>query len=188
MLASVKNSIKGVFRALGIIHPSGGVKIGQEEKAQIILDHKTSSVHILVETGTSQGWMVDKIGDQFEKVYSIELDRTLYQKALTRFANKNNVTLLQGDSGIEIKKVLEKIAEPALFWLDAHPEGPINTTNSPIIEELKAILSHSVKNQIILIDDARHFDRRSISAVKELASAHNYTCIIERGVFRLYGK
>ena len=50
-----------------------------------------------------------------------------------------------------------------MFWLDAHysydhqaltAKGELDT---PIIEELRLILAHSVKNHVILIDDSSWF-------------------------------
>lgn len=183
----LKKLIKKGLAAVGLVHPSLGIKISQDEKARIILEHKTPALKTFVETGTSQAWMVERMKDVFEKIYSIELDDSLYAKARAMFAENEKIVLLHGDSAEEIKKVLAEVREPALFWLDAHPEGPINASNSPFIAELEAVFSHPIKSHTILIDDARHFDRKSISKVKKLARAHGYRFKLENGIFRLYG-
>lgn len=66
-----------------------------------------------------------------------------------------------GDSGLILKGIISSINEPILFWLDAH-YSKANTAqgnkDTPIIQELETIISHGVKNHVILIDDARLFN------------------------------
>jgi hypothetical protein len=48
-----------------------------------------------------------------------------------------------------------------LFWLDGHFCGGVSAhgdKGTPILEELNLILSHRVKEHVILIDDARLFN------------------------------
>lgn len=184
----MKHYIKKILATIGLYHPALGVKISSEAKACIILKNKTTNIKIFVETGTETGWMIDRVGDQFEKVCSIELDGTLHQKAIEHFQGKEYIKLLHGDSAVEIKKVLSELDEPALFWLDAHMSGAINATNSPIMNELDAIFAHFIKNHIILIDDARHFDRQTILLIRKLAKINGYRFMIKDGIFRLYGE
>ncbi len=184
----MKRFIKKLLARVGFLHPALGIKISPERKAAIILEHKTPYLKIFAETGTHEGWMIDRVEDRFEKVYSIELDEGLYRRALKRFQGRGHIQLLHGDSAFEIKKVLTEINEPALFWLDAHGSGAITATSTPILNELKAIFTHSVKGHSILIDDARHFDRKTIRMVNKMAKSHNYTFAIEDGIFILHGR
>ena len=173
---------------MGLVHPSLGQKISQERKAKIILEHKTHELRTMVETGTRDGWMLEKIGGNFDKVYSIELDANLFHQNLEKFKVNPKIKLLMGDSAREINQVLREIKEPALFWLDAHDSGEITSENSPIIAELSGIFSHPIKNHVILVDDARHFDRKTIGKMKELARASSYKFELEDGIFRLHGR
>ena len=173
---------------VGILHPSLGIKIRPEEKATILLQYKTPDMVTFVETGTENGWMIKKIGDKFEQVYSVEINQNLYRQARERFQDKTQIELLLGDSAVEIKKILLEINEPALFWLDAHGSGEITSTNAPIIKELEAIFAHSIRGHNILIDDARHFDRETIKLMKKMTKLHNYTFVIKDGIFRLVSK
>ncbi|HLW20818.1 MAG TPA: hypothetical protein VKX33_10855 [Cyclobacteriaceae bacterium] len=114
---------------------------------------------VFVETGTFLGDMVEAQKAHFKKIISIELGEDLYQKAVERFKNDAQVSLLQGDSGIMLKQVVQDIDEAALFWLDGHYSSGITAKsdkNTPIVEELKTILNSPIAHGI-LIDDARHF-------------------------------
>lgn len=135
---------------------------------------KTYNCRLFFETGTYLGDMIQAVKDDFKYIYSVELSEQLYRQAQLRFKNNNNITLLQGDSGKVIREILKQIRESCLFWLDAHYSGGITATgnkHSPIIEEINTILKHSIKNHVILIDDARMFVGKDgypeLSEVKE---------------------
>lgn len=126
---------------------------------------------ILVETGTYYGEMVDAMRSRFERLYSIEFDPTLAQRARRRFAHWPQVEILEGDSATLIPMVLARIAEPALFWLDAGYYGWAGSKidQSRLWRELDAILRHPVSGHAILLDDARGFDgSRGSPTVAEL--------------------
>jgi hypothetical protein len=115
---------------------------------------------IFVETGTYLGGTVDFLKDQFEKIVTVELDKNLYSKAVEKFRNYSHITLLQGDSGVLMESIVENYHEPVLFFLDGHYSGGVTAkgnVDTPIMQELKVILNHKVKNHVILIDDARCF-------------------------------
>jgi hypothetical protein len=68
--------------------------------------------------------------------------------------------IFQGDSAMQISKIIKMIDEPALFWLDAHFSQGITakgTVVTPILNELEQILRRPFKD-VILIDDAESFD------------------------------
>ena len=71
-----------------------------------------------------------------------------------------HINILRGDSSKVLPIILSKIDKPALFWLDGHYSAGITAKgdlNTPILKELKLILNHKIKKNIILIDDARCF-------------------------------
>lgn len=116
---------------------------------------------VLVETGTFAGGMIDAVLPRFDRIVSIELDPGWHAMAVERFRAFPQVTLLQGDSGTRLPEVLATLAEPALFWLDAHYSGPVTArgaVDSPIVQELAAIRAHAVKGHVVLIDDMRDFN------------------------------
>lgn len=182
---AIKNLAKKILTSIGLVHSSMGIKISPEQKAAILLGSKTQDIKIFVETGTHEGWMIDKIGSRFEQIYSIELDDRLFDLANKRFQDRPNVHLLHGDSAILIKKVLDGLHDRALFWLDAHASGAITAVNAPVVKELEAIFAHEVKEHLIFIDDARHFDRETIREIKKITEAHKYIFKIQNGLFEL---
>lgn len=119
---------------------------------------------VFVETGTYRGDMVHAVKDHFGRIYSMELDPDLFARARTRFAHQGHVSILQGDSSELMPIILAQVQEPCLFWLDAHYSGGDTArgkTNTPILQEVKHVLSHGIRGHVILIDDARHFTGRN---------------------------
>jgi hypothetical protein len=108
------------------------------------------------------------------------LSLDLFNDAKRRFNNDKNVTIIQGDSGKVLPKILSEINEPAIFWLDGHYSAGITARGEkecPIFEELDAIFNHSKHNHILLIDDARFFngqgDYPTISALTDYIKSKN---------------
>ena len=133
---------------------------------------KKSGYNILVETGTYKGDMIFAQMDSFEKIYSIELSQVLFDKAKKRFQKHPKISLLQGNSGEIIDKVLKELKEPAILWLDGHYSGGITASSEkycPVNEELEVVIAHNQLQHIILIDDARCFTGEySYPAISEL--------------------
>jgi hypothetical protein len=151
---------------------------------------KRFSLGTLVETGTYLGFMVRATKDTFRKIYSIELEETLYRRAVKKFAKFDHVTILQGDSGEVLSRLLATLSEPCLFWLDAHHSSGATfktgkgTVLTPIVSELEQILSHPMaQDHVILIDDAREFtgenDYPTIGGLQELVPRMKPEFIVE---------
>jgi len=155
------------------------------------------SPEIFIETGTYQGAMIHAVKKNFKQIYSIELKEAFYRKAKKRFEKNNHISIIYGDSTIQLKKILQKINKPCLFWLDAHYSG-VGTARgdleTPVMEEMNLILKHSNLNHIILIDDARCFigekDYPSIEKVKNLVYNYHedWMFIVEDDIIRIHSK
>lgn len=133
----------------------------EKQKAVLSLKEKFPSLAYLIETGTYRGDMVRAMKRHFEKVFSIELSDPLYQAATQEFSQDKNVFLFQGDSGEVLPRILTTIDKPSLFWLDAHyskGDTARGTLDTPISQELEAVLKHHLKSHAILIDDAQYFN------------------------------
>lgn len=95
------------------------------------------------------------------KCISIELSQKFFIEAKKRFTNYKNVKLLRGDSGIILPKIIRNIEKPALFWLDGHYSGGATAKGklqTPVINELNAVLASPIRGHVILIDDIRNFN------------------------------
>ena len=114
-----------------------------------------------VETGTYRGDTIHAVRGLFNEIYSIELGIELAEKARVRFGNQKHISILQGDSGLVLPKILSRMEGSCLFWLDAHYSSGVTALanrETPIHQELKCILLHPNKDHTILIDDARDFN------------------------------
>ena len=131
-------------------------------KQRMVLEHaKIFRTDTLIETGTYLGDMVYAMKDRFKDIYSIELSEDLYNRAKLAFKRYSHVHLLQGDSAEVLPGILDNVSERCLFWLDGHYSAGITALGnmrSPVKMEIEAILGHSVRDHVILIDDAICFD------------------------------
>lgn len=149
--------------------------------------------HIFIETGTHKGNMTAAVKNHFQKLYTIELSDELYQDAQKRFAKDGHIELINGDSGIELPKILSRLDEPAQFWLDAHgSQGETVSGNliTPIEIELEAIFNHKIRNHIIMINDARDFTGQNgyptSEVVERMAYRNGYSFEMKDDNIRLY--
>jgi hypothetical protein len=152
----------------------------------------TYKLKTLVETGTLYGQLLAACKDIFPRMYSIELDKSLYLRAQKRFSRNPQITILNGDSAVELPKVIAQLKEPALFWLDAHYSGGVTARSAletPIVQELDLIFASAPRPMVILIDDARAFDGShdypTVDYVTMRARAQGYFCIVRNDVIRI---
>jgi len=141
---------------------------------------KKYKIKTLIETGTYLGEMINAMKNTFRNIYSIELDKTLYEKAIDKFKDNKHIKIINGDSGEKLPEILKDIDRPCLFWLDGHYSAGITAKgklNTPIYKELEIIFSHKIKKHIILIDDARCFvgkdDYPTIEELKNFIENNN---------------
>ncbi len=128
-----------------------------------------SGIDAAIETGTfkAEGTLI--LREACSRVWTIELDMALYERATARHGHRAGITFLQGSSDEVLRKLIADVAEPVIFWLDAHggmvdhlsqkvfnPAG--DDTQCPVTDELQAIgrFRHAASS-CILIDDARVF-------------------------------
>jgi hypothetical protein len=118
---------------------------------------ETYGLRVLVETGTYYGEMVAAMKNRFATIYSVEFDPRLAQRAKRKFARYPHIHVLEGDSQQIVPELLQRIQEPALFWLDAGYYGwaGLQGNRQRLTSELEAILRDPGKKHLILMDDAR---------------------------------
>ena len=103
--------------------------------------------------------------------------------AVKRFEKNPRIKILHGDSGSVLNELLKTISEKALFWLDGHYSEGITAKgeyNTPIINELRSILTHQVDGHVILIDDARCFT--GVDDYPTLEALERYVNSFDRGM------
>lgn len=140
-------------------------------KQRTLLDYaQRYNLKTLIETGTYYGEMVAALKNDFERIDSIEYDPDLARRAAHAFASLKNIRIIQGASEEVIPELLKSLTQPALFWLDAGYytwDGlPRDTQRLPT--ELAAILGHSIRNHVVLIDDASSLHFEGAENVPEL--------------------
>lgn len=169
-----------------------------ERKRKTVVNHaKWFGIKTLVETGTCLGQMVNDTKDVFDLICSIELDEHLCNVATKRFANDENVYIVQGDSAKELPKVIQEIDSPILFWLDAHYSGGVTSrgdVETPIASELVTILKHpNIDKHVILIDDACLFENQtpgypSLTEVEDIVGSlkPEARVVVKDDIIRIY--
>lgn len=111
-----------------------------------------------VETGTNTGAGVRvAIKAGFKSIISMDIEPIYIARAKRNFRSTKNRTVkfFCGDSATMLSEIISNIHTPVTFWLDGH-----EMKNVPLLDELKAIAAHPVKNHTIIIDDVRMFDSR----------------------------
>jgi len=118
---------------------------------------------IFIETGSYIGDGIQAaLNSGFTQVISIEVNIYFFRRCRARFSRKfakKYIKMYLGDSILVLPKVLKNINERCTFWLDGHYMSDPNTEGGmmpvPLMEELKIIAQHPIKNHTILIDDIR---------------------------------
>jgi hypothetical protein len=169
---------------------------GPEKRAEIKKWQRITGCRLFVETGTFRGDTTLAMADVFDRCWTIEIDRVLYERAIERFAGRDNITAIHGDSETRMAGILNEIASPTIFWLDGHYSGGSTgrgVRDSPILNELKLIFEHPIKEHVILIDDARQFlgidGYPTIKELQRFVRAHSpYRVRVTDDIIKLYNE
>lgn len=115
---------------------------------------KCYGLRTFIETGLADGHTLSFVRTAFDECYSIERDDWHHRLGLLRFEYDPHVHIIHGDSGVELRRLLDRIpATPTLFWLDAH--GEVGEDSGPLAEELAAIIELR-PDALVAIDDVGH--------------------------------
>lgn len=80
-------------------------------------------IKTVIETGTYQGDSTKWFGENFEKIYTVEVNPDFQKVAIKECESLNNIEFLLGDTTKIFPSLLSKIEERVLFYLDAHGFG-----------------------------------------------------------------
>jgi len=149
-----------------------------------------------VETGTFMGDTAALLAIKAKEVYTIEPDKTLFEKAKTRFQNNQRIHVIHGLSEHVLPSLLANLNGTVNFWLDGHYSGGIThqgPTDCPVREELKSIEKNLPRYESVsvLIDDIRCFDPSipefadypDLNYLVDWARKNNLTWHIEHDIF-----
>jgi hypothetical protein len=156
--AAVPSPLRRLLHPLRVQLDPASPKSTRRKRATIRRYAKRFGTPVLVETGTYRGTTVRAMRRHFARIYSIELDDGLYERARRRFATDRHVEILHGDSGVVLPSLLKRIDDSCLFWLDGHFSDwgtARGATGSPLRRELDAVLGRRHEHDVVLIDDAR---------------------------------
>ena len=132
---------------------------------------RAHGLRTLIETGTYMGETSWALRHEFDRIETVELEPTLARLAAIRFGRTRNVRVHEGDSAEVLPRILAELAEPALFWLDAHPstDRTARGTEIPLRRELAAIAEHPVAGHVVLVDDLQFMGTPGYPTTEELA-------------------
>lgn len=137
-----------------------------------------------IETGSYRGDGIQLALDAgFTNIISIDIDPENIDFCMSRFdlyrgidSPKANILLVCGDSAEELGKVVARLQEPAMFWLDAHAqhfEGEVLGKNPfPLEKELRQIRQWGVQKNTILVDDMLHLTHPDITGISKMLIEH----------------
>ncbi len=132
--------------------------LGDCKQLMLVLKNEYN-LSTFVETGTFQGSTSLWASEHFQKVFTIEFAKHIYESTSSAYSHIKNIEFLWGHTKYQLKSVVPQMKEPALFWLDAHWMGGGTAGENdecPLLEELE-IINNSECEHFILIDDARLF-------------------------------
>ncbi|MFN8369815.1 MAG: hypothetical protein U0T83_04215 [Bacteriovoracaceae bacterium] len=114
-----------------------------------------------VETGTYKGESLEKVIGKFDKLFSCEINKSLYENSRLKFKDNDKVEIYNQSSPDFIRTIKkENKIGSALYWLDAHftatSDDDKDLSQCPVLQELEAIESIN-EDSVIIIDDARYF-------------------------------
>lgn len=157
---------------------------------------QTFGIETFIETGTYAARTTLIAADLFREVHTYEIDATLYKAAQAKLQSLAHVTIVHGDSSVELYKLLPKINSRSLFWLDAHYSGPGTGQNQKqehiLLSELRAIAQY-VHDCVILIDDTTYIPsgtqedmnmERLVEALREINPSFSFALF--RGILLAY--
>lgn len=148
---------------------------------------KTFDIKIFCETGCCEASTLLAVHNSFNHCYSVELSEYYFNKSVERVrqSKANNITLIQGNSAIELRNILlpfKRLNASALIWLDAHSSGGLTANEGdPLPDEIKAIMELS-PDSLVIIDDEPNDER-----VKGLVN-DEWTTEFRTGIVFLYRK
>ncbi len=153
---------------------------------QILAVARDTGADVLFEVGTFRGITTRRCARHFKKVWTVELDPTLCAEARGYLKGCPNVTVLEGDGLIELRKFLKTTeARRLVVFLDGHFSGGETACGDlpePALEEIAVLAEHREAICGFIVDDFREFGTQPgfpakwelIHSIETLFGAHGY--------------
>jgi len=114
-----------------------------------------------IETGTAYGDTTQMLAQIATKVYTIEPEPSLFEKARQRFSKNSKVVVVNDISENALSPILKSVEGNICFWLDGHYSGGVTyagPNDTPLVEELIQIETqlNRFPEVMIAIDDIRY--------------------------------
>jgi hypothetical protein len=115
---------------------------------------KEYNIEYLIETGTHHGNTTRWFSENFQNVYTFEINKTNLNFAKSNLKDTKNIKYFEGDSYIEIDKIIDEIKDKrCFFFLDAHPNPAFDSNAlNPTPFELDIISKMNEKPCIAIHD------------------------------------
>lgn len=127
--------------------------------------HTQTPPRVFVETGTYKGKTTRHALSLrlFDDVRTIDIHAGNYQLAVEQL-QPLGVKCYHGDSAVVLPVLAREIAQPAVFFLDAHwgtqaPDIGGADTPLPLWVELDAIAAREIAGDIVIVDDVKTFGK-----------------------------
>lgn len=105
------------------------------------------NIKYFFETGSWKGYSSDIASKYFEKVFTCEVDKSLFEEAVKNNSNNSNVSLFLGNSPVVLRSIVTNQHQDSIFFLDAHWYGYL-----PLNDELEIIRQTGIKPVIVIHD------------------------------------
>lgn len=131
---------------------------------------------VLVESGTYLGGTVEYFLPHARRIYSIELEPTLFANAAAAFAGAPHVSIIEGDATIHVPRIVADLDEAPLIFLDGHyscGETACGDEPEPALTIVRLLGELGVPaGTTLVVDDLRTFAEGAVPVtVEELAAA-----------------
>lgn len=127
-----------------------------------LLEPQYNNYNIFVETGTLHGKTTKSLSKYFEILHTIEVYKPNYELSKLNLQNFPNIIQYLGDSSHILPEICKNLKKSCIFFLDGHYSAG-NTgyqdVHVPLYSELNGIMEFMENNCIIIIDDARLFEK-----------------------------
>ena len=165
-----------------------------------ILRNNNLNDSLWIETGTYYGNTTKELSKIASKVISIEADKRLYDLAIMKFKNDENIKIINGKSEDVLSKIFleNKEFKNVCIYLDAHlcidhltglQTFGEEKSGTPLSVELNIIEENLVnfQNIKIMIDDIRLFDKKfknytSKNNLIHWCAKHNFNWNVEHDI------